>query len=59
MGRILIDMDREWRFHLGDISLESENSHSTSYAKCKKIHFENAYYRSDIGARAKKALKGD
>ena len=31
----------------------------SSYAKCKKIHFENAYYRSDIGARAKKALKGD
>ena len=31
----------------------------SSYAKCKKIHFENAYYRSDIGERAKKALKGD
>ena len=30
-----------------------------SYAKCKQIHFENAYYRSDIGERAKKALKGD
>ena len=31
----------------------------SAYAKCKKIHFENAYYRSDIGERAKKALKGD
>ena len=36
-----------------------EDAISSSYAKCKKIHFENAYYRSDIGERAKKALKGD
>ena len=35
MGRILIDMDREWKFHLGDISVEAVNSHSTSYARCK------------------------
>ena len=30
-----------------------------AYEKCKKISFANAYYRSDIGARAKKALRGD
>ena len=35
MGRILIDMDREWKFHLGDIVDEIINSHSASYSKCK------------------------
>ena len=32
---------------------------SASYEKCKKIHFDNAYYRSDIGERALRALKGE
>ncbi len=35
MSRVLIDMDREWRFHLGDITAEEVNSHNTSYNKCK------------------------
>jgi phosphoribosylamine--glycine ligase len=30
-----------------------------AYALARKIHFENAYMRSDIGARALKALKED
>ena len=28
-----------------------------AYEKCKKVSFENAYYRSDIGAKAQKALE--
>ena len=28
-----------------------------AYAEVKKVHFENAYYRNDIGARALKAIK--
>ena len=35
MSRILIDMDREWRFHCGDIEETAANSHSTSYNRCK------------------------
>lgn len=35
MGRTLIDMDREWKFHLGEIADEVVNSHSSSYHKCK------------------------
>ena len=35
MSRILIDMDREWKFHLGDIAEAEANSHSTSYSRCK------------------------
>ena len=35
MGRILLDMDREWKFHLGEIVDEVVNSHSASYSKCK------------------------
>lgn len=35
MGRILIDMDREWKFHLGEFVEESENSHNASYSRCK------------------------
>ena len=31
----------------------------SAYEKLKYVSFENAYYRSDIGARARKALKGD
>ena len=35
MGRILIDMDREWKFHLGDVAVDQSNSHNASYSKCK------------------------
>ena len=35
MSRILFDMDREWKFHLGDFVEESENSHNASYSRCK------------------------
>ena len=28
-----------------------------AYEKCKKVSFANAYYRSDIGAKAQKALE--
>ncbi len=35
MGRILIDMDREWKFHLGDFENENVNSYNYSYSKCK------------------------
>ena len=30
----------------------------SAYNKCKKVEFANAYYRSDIGAKAMKALEG-
>ncbi|MBQ8321851.1 MAG: phosphoribosylamine--glycine ligase [Clostridia bacterium] len=30
----------------------------SAYNKCKKVDFANAYYRSDIGAKAIKALEG-
>ena len=32
---------------------------STAYDKVNKIHFEGAHYRTDIGARARKALEGN
>ena len=35
MSRIVMNLDRSWRFHLGDIDLTVANSHSTSYASCK------------------------
>ena len=35
MGKILIDMDREWKFHCGEIGEEEINSHSSSYNRCK------------------------
>jgi beta-galactosidase len=35
MSRILFDMDREWKFHLGDITEQEINSHATSYTRCK------------------------
>ena len=35
MARILLDMDREWKFHLGDVNADEANSHSTSYNRCK------------------------
>lgn len=35
MSRIVINMDREWKFHLGDIEYGAKNSHSSSYARCK------------------------
>lgn len=35
MGRILFDMDREWKFHLGDITEDIVNTHSASYIRCK------------------------
>ena len=28
-----------------------------SYASVKKVHFDNAFYRNDIGAKALKVLK--
>ena len=30
----------------------------SAYEKCKKVSFANAYYRSDIGAKAMKAVEG-
>ncbi len=34
-----------------------EKAVDSAYEKVKKVHFENAYYRHDIGARALKAIK--
>ena len=34
-----------------------KNAIDASYSLVKKIHFDNAYYRSDIGARALKAVE--
>ncbi len=35
------------------------NAIDASYALVKEVHFDNAYYRRDIGARALKAVKGE
>lgn len=35
MERILIDLDRGWRFALGDIGAERRNSHADSCGTCK------------------------
>ncbi len=35
MARILMNLDREWRFHLGDIATDAKNSHNQSYNSCK------------------------
>lgn len=35
MARICVNLDREWRFHLGDILEEGANSHAQSYSCCK------------------------
>ncbi len=34
-----------------------EKALDTAYARVKKISFANAFYRTDIGARAKKATE--
>ena len=34
-----------------------ENAIKEAYSKCEKVHFENAYKRNDIGARALKASR--
>ncbi len=35
MSRTIINMDKDWRFNLGDINLEEAKSHSDSYISCK------------------------
>ena len=35
MGRTVMNLDYEWRFHRGDIALEEANSHAASYSGCK------------------------
>ena len=44
---------------LGVVSIDDtlNGAIESSYAKVKKIHFENSYCRSDIGARALKAME--
>ena len=45
---------------LGVVAVEGDLSSAikSAYEKCKKVRFANAYYRSDIGAKAMKALEG-
>ncbi len=45
---------------LGVVAVERDLSSAikSAYEKCKKVSFANAYYRSDIGAKAMKALEG-
>lgn len=45
---------------LGVVAVEGDLSSAikSAYEKCKKVSFANAYYRSDIGAKAMKALEG-
>ena len=35
MERIVMNLDYEWRFHRGDIDMETTNSHADSYSRCK------------------------
>ncbi len=44
---------------LGVTAVESDlkTAIASAYEKCKKVNFANAYYRSDIGAKARKALE--
>ncbi|MBQ4136668.1 MAG: hypothetical protein IJD67_01035, partial [Clostridia bacterium] len=34
-NRIIFNLDKQWKFHFGDIDESKNGSHSTSYAKCK------------------------
>ena len=55
-GRLLTNGGRVLGVTAIDDTLEG--AIKKSYEKVSKIHFENAYYRSDIGARALKAKEG-
>ena len=46
---------------LGVTAVEENLSEAikSAYTKCKKVEFANAYYRSDIGAKAMKAIGGN
>ena len=35
MSRIVFNMDKDWRFHLGDIEVDIKNTHNASYALSK------------------------
>ena len=35
MSRKVFNMDFDWKFHLGDVKMEIENSHRNSYESCK------------------------
>jgi phosphoribosylamine--glycine ligase len=55
-GRLLTNGGRVLGVTAIDDTLEG--AIKKSYEKVNKIHFENAYYRSDIGGRALKAKEG-
>ena len=55
-GKLLTDGGRVLGVSAVDTSLE--NAVKLAYGGVEKIHFENAYYRRDIGARALLAEKG-
>lgn len=46
---------------LGVVALDNnlEKAIEKSYASVKKVHFDNAFYRKDIGAKALNVLKGE
>ncbi|MBO5453027.1 MAG: phosphoribosylamine--glycine ligase [Clostridia bacterium] len=54
-GKVVTDGGRVLGVTAVSDSLES--AIKEAYKKCEKVHFENAYKRNDIGARALKALK--
>lgn len=42
-----------------DTAEDLETALSKAYKNLKKVHFENAFWRKDIGAKALKAIKGE
>ena len=42
-----------------DTAENLETALSKAYENLKKVHFENAFWRKDIGAKALKAIKGE
>ena len=44
---------------LGVVAVENDlvSAIEKSYSSVKKVHFDNAFYRNDIGAKALKVLK--
>ena len=42
-----------------DTAEDLETALSKAYENLKKVHFENAFWRKDIGAKALKAIKGE
>ena len=57
MDRIIVNMDFDWRFHLGEVDVDLKNAHNVSYNSCKaggqmgpggKTYFDSEWRRVDL-----------